>query len=209
VSQGISPSYLRWRGIEATLQLAQSSNSKVVMIGGGQNGMPINLNLDAAPQPPPASQDIDTTPKERTTAATPNKPSERTPADTLPRPSEKTPSVPPTEAQRVFKFPFGWSDIKALIGRIAIAVSPSETENPPASPAPQTTTPPTPPAQTTTAETPPNGGAKPEQAPLPGRPPPPGWDRTMGDGVRMPGPYAQPWGPPPPDVENRNGRQRN
>ena len=27
VAQGINPSYLRWRGIEATLQLAQSNNS--------------------------------------------------------------------------------------------------------------------------------------------------------------------------------------
>ena len=33
VSQGISNSYLRWRGIEATLQLSQSTNSKVVIIG--------------------------------------------------------------------------------------------------------------------------------------------------------------------------------
>jgi regulator of protease activity HflC (stomatin/prohibitin superfamily) len=32
VSQGISESYLRWRGIEATLQLSQSTNSKVVVM---------------------------------------------------------------------------------------------------------------------------------------------------------------------------------
>jgi hypothetical protein len=30
VSQGISYSYVRWRGIEATLQLVQSPNSKIV-----------------------------------------------------------------------------------------------------------------------------------------------------------------------------------
>jgi prohibitin 2 len=41
VSQGISDSYLRWQGIEATLQLAQSSNTKVVIVGSGKDGLPI------------------------------------------------------------------------------------------------------------------------------------------------------------------------
>lgn len=43
VSQGITPSYLQWRGIDATLQLSQSSNSKVVVIGGGRDGLPVIL----------------------------------------------------------------------------------------------------------------------------------------------------------------------
>src|SRR5215470_15578686 len=56
VSQGISESYLRWRGIEATLLLAQSPNSKVVVIGSGRDGLPIILNAEpsaqgGAPQP--------------------------------------------------------------------------------------------------------------------------------------------------------------
>ena len=38
VSQGISDSYLRWRGIEATLQLSQSTNSKVVIVGSAKDG---------------------------------------------------------------------------------------------------------------------------------------------------------------------------
>jgi regulator of protease activity HflC (stomatin/prohibitin superfamily) len=41
VSQGIFDSYLRWRGVEATLQVAQSSNSKIVIVGGGKDGVPI------------------------------------------------------------------------------------------------------------------------------------------------------------------------
>jgi regulator of protease activity HflC (stomatin/prohibitin superfamily) len=50
VSKGISDSYLRWRGIEATLALAQSQNSKIVVIGGGKDGLPIILgNVDSAP----------------------------------------------------------------------------------------------------------------------------------------------------------------
>ena len=53
VSQGISNSYVRWRGIEATLQLAQSPNSKIVIIGGGKDGLPIilgNVDTPAAPR---------------------------------------------------------------------------------------------------------------------------------------------------------------
>ncbi len=51
VSQGISDSYLRWRGIEATLALAQSKNAKIVIIGSGKEGLPIILgNMDNNPQ---------------------------------------------------------------------------------------------------------------------------------------------------------------
>lgn len=53
VSQGISDSYLRWRGIEATLALAQSKNSKIVIIGSGKEGLPIILgNIDNNPAEP-------------------------------------------------------------------------------------------------------------------------------------------------------------
>src|SRR3984893_11298715 len=92
VSKGISDSYLRWRGIEATLQLAQSSNSKIVIVGSGKDGLPIILgNVDSASQPQPASPagNGETAPRERTTAATPATPSEKLPADTLAKPSEK------------------------------------------------------------------------------------------------------------------------
>jgi regulator of protease activity HflC (stomatin/prohibitin superfamily) len=69
VSKGISDSYLRWRGIEATLLLAQSPNAKVIVIGSGKDGLPIILNADSAipgvtppagangtPAPPPPSE---------------------------------------------------------------------------------------------------------------------------------------------------------
>jgi regulator of protease activity HflC (stomatin/prohibitin superfamily) len=50
VSSGITDSYLRWKGIEATLELARSNNSKVVVIGGGKGGLPIILgNMDGGP----------------------------------------------------------------------------------------------------------------------------------------------------------------
>jgi prohibitin 1 len=44
VSQGISPELLQWKGIEATEKLASSSNSKIIVIGGGKSGLPIILN---------------------------------------------------------------------------------------------------------------------------------------------------------------------
>jgi len=46
VSNGMSESYLRWRGIEATLDLAKSQNAKVVVIGNSKNGLPLILNMD-------------------------------------------------------------------------------------------------------------------------------------------------------------------
>jgi len=65
VSQGISDSYLRWRGIEATLALAQSHNAKIVIIGTGKDGLPIilgNVDTPAASGTTPQSGASDTTP---------------------------------------------------------------------------------------------------------------------------------------------------
>lgn len=43
VAQGISSQLLTWKGIEATENLAQSDNAKVVVIGSGRGGLPIIL----------------------------------------------------------------------------------------------------------------------------------------------------------------------
>ena len=43
VAQGISPQLLEWKGIEATENLAKSSNSKIVVIGNSKNGLPLIL----------------------------------------------------------------------------------------------------------------------------------------------------------------------
>jgi regulator of protease activity HflC (stomatin/prohibitin superfamily) len=72
VSQGISDSYLRWRGIEATLQLSQSTNAKVVIIGSGKDGLPVILgNVDTPASLPTARtpSENDTVNKQTTTAA--------------------------------------------------------------------------------------------------------------------------------------------
>ena len=80
VSQGISDSYLRWRGIEATLQLAQSNNSKVVIIGSAKDGLPVILGNSDAPPSPATGQtspkDDDRAAKETTAVASPAVPTE-------------------------------------------------------------------------------------------------------------------------------------
>jgi prohibitin 1 len=43
VAQGITPSLLEWKGIEATENLAKSPNSKIVVIGNSKNGLPLIL----------------------------------------------------------------------------------------------------------------------------------------------------------------------
>jgi prohibitin 1 len=45
VSQGITETLLRWKGIEATKALAESPNTKVIIIG-GRDGLPLILNPD-------------------------------------------------------------------------------------------------------------------------------------------------------------------
>lgn len=45
VSGGITDGYLRWRGIQATLELAKSNNTKIVIVG-GKDGLPLILNTE-------------------------------------------------------------------------------------------------------------------------------------------------------------------
>jgi prohibitin 2 len=134
VSQGISDSYLRWRGIEATLQLSQSTNSKVVVIGGGKDGLPIILGNVDGPQPnsggaPPS--DGDAAPKERSTAPGPAVPLEQTPAAGLSKPAERPPAPAPSQAKPAEKpaavapapeprasLPSTLSDIDAFLSRL-------------------------------------------------------------------------------------------
>jgi regulator of protease activity HflC (stomatin/prohibitin superfamily) len=57
VREGINENLLKWKGIEATKELALSNNSKVVIIGSGREGLPVILGGDTAEsvprQPPP------------------------------------------------------------------------------------------------------------------------------------------------------------
>ena len=51
VAQGLNQQVLQLRTIEATEKLASSDNAKVLIIGGGQGGTPLNLQLDASSTP--------------------------------------------------------------------------------------------------------------------------------------------------------------
>ncbi len=44
INSSLTPNLLRMRGIETTLKLAESNNAKIVVIGGGEDGMPLILN---------------------------------------------------------------------------------------------------------------------------------------------------------------------
>jgi regulator of protease activity HflC (stomatin/prohibitin superfamily) len=94
VSEGISDSYLRWRAIEATLELAQSKNSKIVVVGSGKDGLPIilgnaNRSLSLPSTSPAGNGEIAPEEKKATT-------SEQTPENTLSKLPEGTlPTQPP------------------------------------------------------------------------------------------------------------------
>jgi regulator of protease activity HflC (stomatin/prohibitin superfamily) len=94
VTQGISDSYVRWRGIEATLQLAQSPNTKIVIIGSGKDGLPVilgNVDTPVAPQNPnsgAAPSDNSEAAKQKPAGLSPPL-LEKTPASNLPAPAER------------------------------------------------------------------------------------------------------------------------
>jgi hypothetical protein len=117
VSQGISDSYLRWRGIEATLALAQSQNSKIVIIGSGKDGLPIILgNVDTPAAPPAAKGARGQTPPDKT-SATP--PADATPPDSSPavpdKSAEATPGGGATGAGGQSSIPIDLARVKALL----------------------------------------------------------------------------------------------
>jgi regulator of protease activity HflC (stomatin/prohibitin superfamily) len=46
ISESLTDKILREKGIEATLELSKSPNTKVIVVGSGKNGMPLILNTD-------------------------------------------------------------------------------------------------------------------------------------------------------------------
>jgi regulator of protease activity HflC (stomatin/prohibitin superfamily) len=137
VSKGISDSYLRWRGVEATLQLAQSTNTKVVIIGAGKDGLPIILgNADGGPPAAAPRGDDEAAPKKTTTATGPTVPLEKmrgsalaTPGETVPvadtaKPAEKpsagqetSPAAAKSQGILGLGVPFSFSDLASFYMR--------------------------------------------------------------------------------------------
>jgi regulator of protease activity HflC (stomatin/prohibitin superfamily) len=133
VSEGISESYLRWRGIEATLQLSQSNNTKIVVIGSNKDGLPIILgNVDTPVSPPPGDK---TKPPGGAPGEPPKPPADgsSTPADkkagdASSKPSSSTSS---TKMDSDSKSPSSLSlaDIEALLTRIKEALRGSDSKS--------------------------------------------------------------------------------
>ena len=55
VSEGISEELLKWKGVEATEKFALSTNTKLVIVGNGQSGLPVILSAEEASPPAPKS----------------------------------------------------------------------------------------------------------------------------------------------------------
>jgi regulator of protease activity HflC (stomatin/prohibitin superfamily) len=145
VSQGISDSYLRWRGIEATLALAQSTNTKIVIIGNGKDGLPIilgNVDSPASPGPGPKPAEGGTTPNDKTPVTPPapigNLPagnSSTTPAGGSSMAADKkTSSTAPasSDKQPSSSIPLDLTDIQAILSRITEGLRPSGSATSPA-----------------------------------------------------------------------------
>lgn len=131
VAGGISESYLRWRGIEATLELAKSRNSKLVVIG-GKDGLPIILNTADTPPPPSAQPPPAATPPTSQPDKTPNTdtpaPSSKTPAASATTPDKKpatnaakTSDKTTNDSSSPLKFTF--ADVKSFIAKISTTLN--------------------------------------------------------------------------------------
>jgi regulator of protease activity HflC (stomatin/prohibitin superfamily) len=53
ISKGLNDRVIEWKGIEATEKLAESPNSKVIIVGSGKNGLPVILNTGGVTAEPP------------------------------------------------------------------------------------------------------------------------------------------------------------
>jgi len=141
VSQGISESYLRWRGIEATLQLALSPNTKIVIVGSGKDGLPIILgNVDNAGSPvqapavtgsipPPAPAPAVNTPPPAIAAppaASPAAPPPKPTGEATPPTSNKTAATEPSnEAPPASSNPLTLPEVQAILSRISGVLYPT------------------------------------------------------------------------------------
>ncbi len=89
IASVISPDLLRWRDIDATLALSESTNAKVILLGGGGGDVPLLFSLN---------EGSSTTPATTSDAAAPE-PETETPTPTDAPPSGATPSSISTGGQ--------------------------------------------------------------------------------------------------------------
>ena len=156
VSQGISESYLRWRGIEATLELAQSPNAKIVVIGTGKDGLPIilgNVDTPAAPgatpqsgatgaNPPPSGTNPAPSGTQPSGGGSTGKPPAGTSGQATPPNADNTAAAagtPSNEAQAASSSPITLPAVQSILSRITGTLLPpglDTSSNAPAKPQP-------------------------------------------------------------------------
>jgi prohibitin 2 len=128
VSQGISESYLRWRGIEATLALAQSPNAKIVIFGTNKDGLPIILgNVDTPAgsgitPPPPANgaappSAAPPAPSDKSSSGAPVPGSGSNDADKVGQATGNAPLASETTTPGA-SGPYGMTDFEAILSRL-------------------------------------------------------------------------------------------
>jgi prohibitin 1 len=145
VGPGISSTYLQWKGIDATLALAQSPNAKVVLIGPPTDGLPLILGgaAAAAPNGPERPAEGGSVNASQPTVAPPaNAP----PGPVVPRPSAALATdPPPASTDPLRRNPHGlrlldkariWAGIPHA-GDPSPAPPPSATQELPAAPPPE------------------------------------------------------------------------
>ena len=128
VSQGISESYLRWRGIEATLALAQSPNAKIVIFGTNKDGLPLILgNVDTPAgsgitPPPPANgaappSGASPAPSDKSSSGAPPPGGGSNDADKVGQATGNAPSTSDTATPGA-SGPYGMTDFEAILSRL-------------------------------------------------------------------------------------------
>ena len=127
VSQGISESYLRWRGIEATLALAQSPNAKIVIFGTNKDGLPLILgNVDTPAgsgiTPPPANgpappSGAPPAPSDKSSSGAPPPGGGSNDADKVGQATGNAPSASDTATPGA-SGPYGMTDFEAILSRL-------------------------------------------------------------------------------------------
>jgi regulator of protease activity HflC (stomatin/prohibitin superfamily) len=128
VSQGISESYLRWRGIEATLALAQSPNAKIVIFGTNKDGLPLILgNMDTPPgsgitPPPPVNgaappSGAPPVPSDKSSSGAPPPGGGSNDADKVGQATGNAPSASDTATPGA-SGPYGMADFEAILSRL-------------------------------------------------------------------------------------------
>jgi regulator of protease activity HflC (stomatin/prohibitin superfamily) len=103
VGASLTPALLTWRGIQATLELSQSSNAKVVIIGNSSKELPVILGSDLF-----KAADVNPSPGEKSGHGSTD--AEPKPADTQPTPRSE-PAVPGLSLPSMLSLPldaFHW-----------------------------------------------------------------------------------------------------